>query len=106
MMNKSSSRLPEPKFLHELDAYPNMDPIFIAIDWQCCHFIRRLKGVCLLWDYSISNLNLTFSFAKEVWVLYSNSRRVDSALHLARKIQLAGAKNVSLIFVERAREAQ
>lgn len=92
--NKLSLAKYHPIYFNDLERYPRMNPIFIAIDWQGVNFIRRHRGNCLLCDKPSEYYDLSFCYQREVWVLYSSQTSYLPAMKLARNIQLSGASKV------------
>lgn len=89
----------QPMYIYRLLKYPKENPIFISADQHSLCFIRRLGGTCLFCPKSISNYDFSFSFQREIWVLYS--RRIDApkAMQLAQAIQQSGANKILALLI-------
>lgn len=74
------------------------DPIFIVMDNSCDHFIKRFGGKCIVWQRNKS-FDMRLFLGREIWILYSAPIIFNSAMTLARKLQLHGAAKVSVILV-------
>lgn len=89
-----------PADLKQLKDYPLSNPLFVTIDRQSFNYIQRLKGLCLLCDKSNDFYDLSFTYQREIWLLYSQEQYFSHAMHLARNMQLAGAKQISAILID------
>lgn len=62
-----------------LQKFPQANPIFLALSRPSYDYVIRQKGVCLLCNYSVESYDLTFGFAKEVWLLTINDDEITKA---------------------------
>lgn len=71
--------------------------IFIAIDRDSLNFFKRHKSACLFYrDLRV----LSFCYQQEIWVLYSDTKYFESAMHFARRVQQAGSIKVLVILIK------
>lgn len=88
-----------PMHLGELRCYPSANPVFITTDHDSLCFIRRLKGICLYCAGNLITYDLSFSFERDVWVLYSKRSLLSRTMQLAQAIQLCGANKILVVLI-------
>ncbi len=71
--------------------------IFIAIDWDSFNYFKRHKSACLFHGELRA---LSFCYQQEIWVLYSDTKYFESAMHFARQVQQAGSIKVLVILIK------
>lgn len=92
-----SAKKMKPGYYSEQQYYPQANPIFISIDWDCLNYIRNHHGVCLLCNKNAEFYDFSFCKDKEIWILYLEKGNAAIALKLGYTILRYCPKEVRII---------